>query len=395
MATNLLIDAKLSDWSYSASLNNGSASLNIDGWQPVKVPGFTQTSDNFAAQLFVGPDGTYKIAYRGTASLTSTGDVTMNGQTIVLNRWTPEMTDSIEFTHAAIKHIARAEGIGYGDARNLLSVTGHSQGGFESEANAKFFGLKGTSLDSPGAAAIAQTQDFVNLKHELQSDEPQLQSDYPIGEFVARRYTFIVGALNNHVNGVATDNSIVSLTISAEATLQNPLIGLGVQAQFLHKIKNIVEMETARANSKFWKIIGLGEATDSVVAQIGGYMYPTTTAGTGDSGSLVTPDPAVMDQIRTFLANDAGLGAVVHVKDGATYIEGNGASLLIRSDGSGERWIASGDTASQEILGGGSVVTNRVETRIADNQTITETSSYSELGLVPERRIVQTINSDD
>ncbi len=251
------------------------------------------------------------------------------------------------------------------------------------------------SGEKPGAAAIAQTQDFVNLKHELQSDEPQLQSDYPIGEFVARRYTFIVGALNNHVNGVATDNSIVSLTISAEATLQNPLIGLGVQAQFLHKIKNIVEMETARANSKFWKIIGLGEATDSVVAQIGGYMYPTTTAGTGDSGSLVTPDPAVMDQIRTFLANDAGLGAVVHVKDGATYIEGNGASLLIRSDGSGERWIASGDTASQEILGGGSVVTNRVETRIADNQTITETSSYSELGLVPERRIVQTINSDD
>ncbi len=56
MATNLVIDAKLSKWSYSTSLNNSSASLNIDGWRPVSVSRFVQTSTNFAAQLF--KDGT-------------------------------------------------------------------------------------------------------------------------------------------------------------------------------------------------------------------------------------------------------------------------------------------------------------------------------------------------
>ncbi|MHB8758697.1 MAG: alpha/beta hydrolase family protein, partial [Thiobacillus sp.] len=394
MATNLVIDAKLSKWSYSTSLNNSSASLNIDGWQPVKVTQFIQTSTNFSAQLFKGPDGSYKIAYRGTASLTSSGDTTMNGQSIVLNRWTQELTDSIKFTHAAINYIRQQTGLDYDKARALLSVTGHSQGGFESEVVAKFFGLGGTSLDGPGASAITQTQDFANLKNELQASEPQLQSDYSIGEFVARRYTFIVGALNSHVNGVATDNSIASLTVSAQTTLLNPLVSVGVQAQFLHKIDNIIEMETLRATSRFWQILGVGETTD-VVAQIGGYMYPTNTASTENNVSLVTPDPAVMEQITNFLANEAGPGATVYVRDGATYIEGNGTSLLIRKDGSGERWITSGDTVIQEILGGGSVVTNRVETWIVDNQTITETSRYSPQGLVLERRIIQTLNSDE
>ena len=396
MATNLVIDAKLSKWVYSDTLNNSSASLNIDGWQPVKLGDFRQTSANFAAQLFVGPDGTYKIAYRGTASLLSRGDTTTNGQSIVLGRWTQELTDGVKFAYAAIKQIQLDHpGLSFDQARALLSVTGHSQGGFESEVVAKFFGLKGTSLDGPGAGAITQTQDFANLKSQYQTSEPQLQSDYPIGEFVARRYTFIVGALNNHVNGVATDNSIVSLTVSAQTTLLNPLVGVGVQAQFLHKIDNIIEMETLRATSRFWQILGVGETTDSVVAQIGGYMYPTNTASTGDNVPLVTPDPAVMEQITNFLANEAGPSAAVYVRDGATYIEGNGTSLLIRKDGSGERWITSGDMVAQEILGSGSIVTNCVETRIVDNQTITETSRYSPLGLVLERRIVQTLNSDE
>lgn len=187
MATNLVIDATLSKWSYSTSLNNSSASLNIEGWRPVQVTQFIPASNNFAAQLFVGADGTYKIAYRGTASLISSGDTTMNGGSIGLNLWTPEMTDSIKFTHAAIQHIATIKGISYSDARAYLTVTGHSQGGFESEVNAKFFGLSGTSLDGPGAAAITQTQGFLALKNELQASEPQLLSDYPIGDFLGTR----------------------------------------------------------------------------------------------------------------------------------------------------------------------------------------------------------------
>lgn len=165
MATDLVIDAKLSKESYG--LNNSDKSLDIDGWRTVYVPGFVQTSANFAAQLFVAPDGSYKIGYRGTANLFSSGDTTTNVQSIVLNKWTQELTDSIEFTHAALKYIANTKGTSYGEARGYLSLTGHSQGGFESEVNAKFFGLKGTSLDGPGASTITQTQEFIDLKDRL------------------------------------------------------------------------------------------------------------------------------------------------------------------------------------------------------------------------------------
>ncbi|TAM46397.1 MAG: hypothetical protein EPN55_05425, partial [Gammaproteobacteria bacterium] len=393
MATDLVIDAKLNKEVYS--LNNSGKLLDIDGWKPVSLR-FDQTSTNFAAQLFVGPDGSYKIAYRGTANWSS-GDVRINVGSIVLNQWTQELTDSVMFTHAAIRHIAETKGISYNEARTYLSLTGHSQGGFESEVNAKFFGLKGTSLDGPGGLAITQTESFTNLKNTLLADEPQLQVDYPIGEFVARRYTWIVGALNRHVDGVTTDNSIASLALSALVTSRNLVLGVGVQAQIIHDIDNIIDTETARANNRLWNILGQNETLDSTVDQIGGFLYPTYLANADGSVSLVTPDPVVMDQISGFLASQTDLNVSIYVRDGATYIEGSGGSLLIRSDGSGERWTTSSNAVTQEILGKGSIVTSRVDTQILDNQTITETSRYDSAteSLVLQRRVVQTVNSDE
>jgi|GEM_PF-4582308 len=88
MDTRFLDDATLDKYSYT--LNNSNTALNINGWQPIQVVQFTQESTNFAAQLFKNADGTYKIAYRGTQSLISSGDTVMNGGTIVANVWTQE-----------------------------------------------------------------------------------------------------------------------------------------------------------------------------------------------------------------------------------------------------------------------------------------------------------------
>ena len=151
--SNLLLDARLSQASYDAAYRNGSGGASIGGWQPIKVGEYRPITANFSAQLFRGADGSYKLAFRGTADPVGAADTAMNAA-IATGVWAPEMTDAIRFTYAAIKQIQiqtlRPE-LDFDQARALLSVTGHSQGGFEAELAAKFFGLRGSSLDGPGA----------------------------------------------------------------------------------------------------------------------------------------------------------------------------------------------------------------------------------------------------
>jgi hypothetical protein len=48
--------------------------------------------------MYQGSDGTYKIAFRGTASLTGKGDTTQNVDGIVAGKWTPETQQAMDFT---------------------------------------------------------------------------------------------------------------------------------------------------------------------------------------------------------------------------------------------------------------------------------------------------------
>lgn len=273
MDTRFLDDATLNKYSYT--LNNSNAALNINGWQPIQVLKFEQTSTNFAAQLFKSADGTYKIAYRGTQSLVSSGDTVMNVGSIVANVWTQELTDSIKFTDIAIKQIMAETGKSYNDARGLLSVTGHSQGGFEAEVNAKFFGLKGTSLDGPGASAISQTSDFTRLKDELRANNPDLQINYQIQDFVVRRYTFLVGGVNTHIDNVNVDNSILSLTASAVTTLANPYVGSG--------ILSIMSLDAALKRGDTIAAVTAGAQTISFAAMAYA-QFATSTVATTSAG---------------------------------------------------------------------------------------------------------------
>ena len=140
MAQNLVLDVKLNQDSYTSNNTNGLAA-GTGGMVRFTVAEYRlPTGSNFAAQLYQAPDGTYKIAYRGTVNPTGVGDAAMNAG-IVAGRWTAEMGESVKFTLAAIQQVAIRNGISFNDAKNLFTLTGHSQGGFESELNAKFLAL--------------------------------------------------------------------------------------------------------------------------------------------------------------------------------------------------------------------------------------------------------------
>ncbi len=68
MTKDLVLDAQLSKDSYDFN-NSGSGSIN--GWSRIAVsrysqPSTVETGSNFAAQMYQGADGSYKIAFRGT-----------------------------------------------------------------------------------------------------------------------------------------------------------------------------------------------------------------------------------------------------------------------------------------------------------------------------------------
>lgn len=201
--SDLLLDAKLNQASYDNAYRNGGTGAIVAGWQPVAVTGWktsNQLTTNFSAQLFKEANGTYKLAYRGTSNW-GAGDVAINNA-LAMGYWSDEMTDAIKFTYAAIQAIQAETGKTFDAARRLLAVTGHSQGGSEAELAAKFFGLAGTSLDGPGVLAQVPSQAWNQFKAELMRQQPDLQANYTLTGFLARRYTFAVGSIGSHLSDV-------------------------------------------------------------------------------------------------------------------------------------------------------------------------------------------------
>lgn len=195
MTKNLVLDAQLSKDSYTFN-NSGSGSSN--GWARIAVTRYVQpttveSGSNFAAQMYQGSDGTYKIAFRGTASLTGKGDTTQNVDGIVAGKWTPETQQAMEFTTLAIQQVAREKGESFAIAAKRFTVTGHSQGGFEAELVSKMFGLPGTSQDGPGASRMIGTAGYQTAKVAIAAQEPGAVLDGAMPDFVARQYTLIVG----------------------------------------------------------------------------------------------------------------------------------------------------------------------------------------------------------
>ena len=102
MPQNLVLDAQLNKDSYNSNNTIGGVS-NLNGWVRFAVTEYKPPAGtNFAAQLYQGPDGSYKISYRGTADPLGAGDVAMN-KAIVAGQWAAEMTESVRFTFQAIK----------------------------------------------------------------------------------------------------------------------------------------------------------------------------------------------------------------------------------------------------------------------------------------------------
>ncbi|MDD5391338.1 MAG: hypothetical protein PHD37_18530 [Gallionellaceae bacterium] len=382
--SNLLLDAKLNQASYDNAYKNGNTGSPVAGWQAIQVKGWDATKQlttNFSAQLFKGPDGTYKIAYRGTSDW-GPGDRDTNFS-FVDGTWAPEMTDSIRFTQQAIQAIMTETGKGYDYARGLLSVTGHSQGGFEAELNAKFFGLSGSSLDGPGTSAQVGTRAWNQLKSEIIRQQPDLQVNYAVTDFLARRYTNLVGGLGQHVAGVVTNDANLFLAGGNVPWVLGRMAGAGgsvaLQAFLFHKISNIIDLEAARAKSPLLRWIS--EADDplspvstqpqAVAATISGELNQAIVTANELPPLDFNALQARADQIAAFLQAHPG-EIQYRINKGTVLIEANGDVLLLRQDGSGERWSQDGlGGFSQETLGTGGAVTDAMTTTpISDTEAL-------------------------
>lgn len=261
MPTNLVLDAQLSKDSYS--VNNASSGV-VNGWTRVAVnryeqPTTVESGANFAAQMYQGADGTYKIAFRGTENPLGQGDRAMNVGGIVGGNWTPEMQQAMDFTAKAIRQVADENKWSFDRAAKLFTVTGHSQGGFEAELAAKMFGLAGTSQDGPGASRLIGTTGYNAAKAAIQAQEPGAVLDGGMPEFVARQYTIAIGGLNDHIAGVAVSKSALPLVLSVGQGLTGGvgfLSSVLMQATVFHKLDNIIAIEQARpANPWLQKIV--------------------------------------------------------------------------------------------------------------------------------------------
>ncbi|MDD5391340.1 MAG: cadherin-like domain-containing protein, partial [Gallionellaceae bacterium] len=388
--SNLLLDAKLNQASYGNAYHNKGTGDSISGWRPVEVviDSAKQLTTNFSAQLFKSADGTYKLAFRGTElewNPTDLGDAKAN-TALALGYWSPEFTDDIRFTHQAIQAIMTETGKGYDYARGLLSVTGHSQGGAEAELVAKFFGLGGTSLDGPGVKAQVGSAAWGLLKAELRRQQPELQANYTLTDFTARRYTFLVGTAGHHLSDVQQDNAALWLIGQALPMLTGPLgvgISLGAQAAGFHSIQNIVDWEAARDKSSILRRIGLLDdptglslLPQNVAATISGEMNRVNVAGEAPPLDFSELE-ARSAQITEFLVTHPG-EIQYRINNGAALIEaGNGDTLLLRQDGSGMRLVQDGlGGLVQENLGlNGVILESMALAPLSDTETLVTVTS--------------------
>jgi Ca2+-binding RTX toxin-like protein len=382
MPQDLVTDAKLNKDSYNSSNTTGAVS-NLEGWVRFSVIGYElPVGSNFAAQLYQGPDGSYKIAYRGTANPLGAGDVAMNAG-IASGQWTAEMTESIKFTLAAIRQVAASENISFEAAKEKFFLTGHSQGGFEAELNAKFYGLSGTSIDGPGASPLIGVAGWTAMKEWARAQEPGVQQNYDIGDFMARRYTLLVGGVNPHVagGGMAVDNATASLFLQTGSLFSTPLgtaASLSVQGGYLHSLDTILALEQARARYPWLqKIVDGNDASDSPVGLAAVVAGQWAQIQVADPGASVSADD-VQAILQGFLADRQGQGVVVQEYNKTVYIEAsNGDRLILSPDGSGLKVVGQGIATVQTeyAKGGGVLAISGIQGDDAGNILITRRGS--------------------
>ena len=372
MTINLVLDAQLSKDSYGV---NNSGTGTSEGWSRVRVadyklPTSVETGSNFAAQLYQGPDGTYKIALRGTANPTAKGDVVMNVGGIGVGLWMPEMQQAMVFTTQAIQQIAEARGESFEIAAKRFSVTGHSQGGFESELVAKMFGLPGSSQDGPGASRMIGSAGYKAAKAWIQAQEPSAVLDGRMPSFVARQYTLIVGGVNTHVDGVEVSRSAVPLAVSGAAmrTGWGAVGSILFQAAVLHKLDNIIAIEKAREQhpwlQRYVEADDAGTGALSLASVVSGEWAAVQVAG-GNTGATANDVQAVLSD---FLKDRTGQAVSVQKHDRTVYAEAsNGDTLILLPDGSGVSTVVKGVVLEQKEYGRGGVLSRTVQAQGDDD----------------------------
>ena len=378
MSQNLILDVKLNQDSY---LNNNTNGGSVAGLTRVAVTEYRlPPGSNFAAQLYQNSDGTYKIAYRGTANPGAPGDLATNGG-IALGLWTAEMGESVRFTFEAIRQVAARDNISFDLARAKFNLTGHSQGGFEAELNAKFFGTGGTSIDGPGAAPQVGTGGWNALKNSLRAQEPSLQQSYDIGDFLARRYTVLVGGANQHIagGGMVVNNASASLFVQGIlfTTPFGAAASLGTQVLYLHKLENILKLEELRQQVPWLQKLVDANDPNSNPAQIASDIASEWAQVQVGTGTQVSAND-VQATVNTFLGDRAGQTIAVQELNKTVRIQSsNGDTLLLFADGSGVKLVGQGIAVVQtEYIKGGSVLaTSSTQLDDSGNTLVTRTGS--------------------
>ena len=344
---NFVLDAKLAQGSYKS--NNKENTAVIDGWQPVAVDlkGY-QPPTTFGAQLYKGPDGQYKLAFRGTEG--TFADWAHNGLWGA-NQWSPEWEATARFTAAALKQIAEASGISVDAAGAFLSTTGHSQGGFEAELAARLFGLRGSSLDGMGSNGIYAAF-HTRLGGIIASEYGQSiqAADYvlPDADFTTRIYT-AVGRLGGH----SGDTSYaLQAKIQIAASVATGFYGGAVIALVGlsgHPVGGILEWELTRAaNPILYRIGDAGSlfTPEFLANQLAGQIAPINLASSGNVALSFSDQSAVARVVADFLQGQTG-DVTVQRAGGVAYLTApNGSVLLIRADGSA---VSGTETATSTV----------------------------------------------
>ena len=367
MTTSKLTDANLSRDVYTVNNTSGGT---VDGWTRVKVEEFRAAAtvsdgSNFAAQLYKNNDGSYKIAFRGTASLTGSGDLIANKSGIVMNQWPAELSRGVDFVLGAIRQIQAEMGGTFAQAAARLTLTGHSQGGWESQVHSKLFNLIGTGFDSPGALSIVGTPEYRKELERLRQLEPEYgKFDSPLKGFTVRQYTFVVGGVDVDIPGTVSDRSYLALG-AALWTLSNggPLVS-GVAQALLHRINNIVEFERARLASPLLRwVAGDGSNQGELAVAL---AAPWTRVLVG--GTVQPSAGQVAELVNDFLAGQRGEQLTVRQAGGTLLVESStGDALLIRPDGSGSSVSTNGIHSTERFFSAGAVPVMTVQMQRDDD----------------------------
>lgn len=344
MTHDFVTDAMLSKDVYEV-YNSGKGA--VGGWQRIAIggvnPGYmVESGANFAGQLYRSTEGAYKIAIRGTANPTGDGDWQAN-KSIAGGSWAAEFSKGIDFVYRAIWQVAYLEKTNFANAAAMISITGHSQGGTESEVYAKMFNLRGTNIDGPGAAAIVSSADYRYEWERLRRKVPDYVFDRPLKDFVARQYTLFIGGVKDHIPGAVQEKSYLWLLIAS-----SPLGQIAVA----HKIESIIATEKLRASYPVLRTIVDTGSDPSALAVALSEPWANYLAGGGVQASADT----VADLIQSFLSGQGGAQITVRQVDGSLLIESStGDSFILKPDGSGSSVSTVGITTTEQIYARGAL----------------------------------------